>query len=342
MELGHGVSVELAARAIGQQGLFQGRSDAAGGAALLDVAPQWRPTDHDTLFVWTRFAAGNGLNVITPTRLPPYGGDLAEDVRGIDDTDRSYLMEAWYRRRIAKEHLGEFHLTAGIVDIARFIDDNQYANDQEAQFMNAAFVNVAKNVLPNYEPAVVAQWDAGPWSLRLAGVFGSLDNTAHLDYGAGELVYALPTRWGTGHYRLLGFLSGPGHPAPGGHSHDRRIEAVAVNLDQPLPGGIGVFFRGSMQAERGNAVYRAMASGGLVLAGSAWGRADDRIGLAYAWLDGMAHEDLTETHAVELFWQWQLGEALDVTVDLQWLHDAYGGGEDVTAWIPGVRANLVF
>ncbi len=341
-DLGHGLSVDLALRGIGQHGVFSGPASRAGGAALLDVAPRWEPTPDDVVFLWARFAAGNGLNAHTPTVLAPYGGDLGDDVRGIDGTDRSYLLEGWVQRRIPMKGLGVFRLTLGIVDVARFIDENDYANDQDGQFMNQALVNVAKSVLPNYEPAAVLQWDRGPWSLRAAGVLGSLDNSMHLDYGAGELVYTAQTPWGEGHTRVLGFLSGPGHPAPDGRMHDRRIAAVALNMDQALGDTLGVFFRGQVQAERGDGVYRSMLSGGAVWSGRAWGRPSDRVGIGYAMLEGMDHTGLRGTQLVEVYWRWRLGKAVDWSLDLQWMRDDYRHGSDVEAWIGGLRANVVF
>ncbi|HHB11594.1 MAG TPA: hypothetical protein ENK62_00130 [Chromatiales bacterium] len=342
LHLGSGVSAELGLRAIGQQGLFRGGPAEAGGALILDVAPEWRPSSRDTFFVWTRFAAGNALNQLTPTALAPYGGDLAEDVRGIDDTDRSYLLEAWYQRLIAARRAGTFRLTAGIVDIARFIDGNAYANDQDTQFMNEAFVNVAKNVLPNYEPGLVVQWERGAWSARAAGVMGSLDNSAHVDYGAVELMYTAHTDWGEGHYRLLGFLSDVGHPDPWYRNADRRIAALVLNLDQELGARAGAFLRSGFQAERGDALYRASLTAGLVVFGHSWGRPRDRVGIAAGYLEGMAQHDLSQTEVAEFYWRWHLGTAVDLSLELQWMHDEYERGKDVTAWVSGLRANAVF
>lgn len=46
-----------------------------------------------------------------------------------------------------------------------------------------------------------------------------------------------------------------------------------------------------------------------------------------------------------LHWLGAAGDSaptMDVSLGLQWMEDVYDRGADVTAWIPGLRVNLVF
>lgn len=57
----------------------------------------FRPTHSSTLFLKLGFAAGKGLNDVTPFVIPPWGADLQNDVENINGSGRDYLLEAWYR-----------------------------------------------------------------------------------------------------------------------------------------------------------------------------------------------------------------------------------------------------
>ncbi len=59
-----------------------------------------RPNEVDEIFFRLGFAAGNGLNNVSPFILPPWGGDLEDDVKGINGRSRDYLLIAWYSTTI--------------------------------------------------------------------------------------------------------------------------------------------------------------------------------------------------------------------------------------------------
>ena len=98
----------------------------------------YNPTEQDQLFVKLGFAAGNGLNEVSPFVLAPWAADLEADVKDINGRDRSYLLEAWYAHTFKLAEDNSLQITGGIIDPAFYVNENAYANDEYTQFMNEA------------------------------------------------------------------------------------------------------------------------------------------------------------------------------------------------------------
>jgi porin len=98
----------------------------------------YRPSQHDILFLKLGFAAGNGLNEVSPFNLSTWGADLHDDVINVSGSGRSYFLEAWYEHVFAMGRDQSIALTLGIIDASQFLDQNAYANDEYNQFMNPA------------------------------------------------------------------------------------------------------------------------------------------------------------------------------------------------------------
>ena len=52
----------------------------------------YRPSQRDTLFLKLGFAAGNGLNEVSPFNLSAWGADLHDDVINVSGSGRDYLL----------------------------------------------------------------------------------------------------------------------------------------------------------------------------------------------------------------------------------------------------------
>ena len=52
----------------------------------------YRPSQHDILFLKLGFAAGNGLNDVSPFNLSTWGANLHDDVINVSGSGRSYLL----------------------------------------------------------------------------------------------------------------------------------------------------------------------------------------------------------------------------------------------------------
>jgi hypothetical protein len=126
----------------------------------LPVQPEllFNPTEQDQVFVKLGFAAGNGLNSVSPFVLAPWAADLQDDVKDINGRKRSYLLEAWYAHTFEIGKDNSLQIAGGIVDPAFYVNANAYANDEFTQFMNEAFVNSRNAFLPAYDRGGALVW----------------------------------------------------------------------------------------------------------------------------------------------------------------------------------------
>lgn len=101
----------------------------------------YRVSKHDSLFLKLGFAAGNGLNEVSPFNLSAWGADLHDDVINVSGSGRDYLLTAWYQHVFELDHGHSVDLTLGLIDASTYLDQNVYANDEYNQFMNPALSN---------------------------------------------------------------------------------------------------------------------------------------------------------------------------------------------------------
>jgi len=94
-----------------------------------------------------------------------------------------------------------------------------------------------------------------------------------------------------------------------------------LSIDQTLHESLGVFARYGRQNEDAAVDYRALASVGLNLKGPVWGRADDSLGVGYAWLDG-GNSDIEKSQVLEMYVNFVLTPQVNVTLDLQRMTDS--------------------
>ena len=137
------------------------------GRGALPFQPEFsfRPTEKDELFALLGFAAGNGLNDVSPFVLRPWAAPLEDDVKNINGTDRDYLLTAWYKHTF---EFGETHalgLTGGLIDATDYLDNIVYSEEEFTQFMNEALVNGPNTFLPSFDIGGAFQWGMGDLSL---------------------------------------------------------------------------------------------------------------------------------------------------------------------------------
>ena len=74
----------------------------------------YRPSQQNTLFLKLGFAAGNGLNDVSPFNLSTWGANLHDDVINVSGSGRDYLLEAWYEHVFDMGRDKSIGLTLGI------------------------------------------------------------------------------------------------------------------------------------------------------------------------------------------------------------------------------------
>lgn len=317
-------------------------TDNAGrGAAVLDLGANFHPTNADEFQVTLSFAAGNGLNYLNLFSLAPYADDLEDDLKDINGRNRDYLLEAWYKHTFALSKDVSLGITGGIIDATAYIDDNKFANDEVAQFMNEAFVNHKNVNLPSYDLGGVLELDISNFSAR--GLFMSTKNEEGREYNyyAMQLGYKIDTPLGEGNYRIYGFTTNEKFQNWNG-TGEESFQGFGISADQKLSSIIGVFARLGWQNDAAVIDHEAAYSGGININGKLWGRENDEIGLGYAYLNGTDKCDLDNTNAFETYAKFKISKFSDISLDVQYINDNLRHDEDRKGFIYGVRVNAYF
>jgi hypothetical protein len=324
---------------------IKGRDNAGRGAAVLDLGANFHPTDADEFQVTLSFAAGNGLNYLNLFSLTPFSDDLEDDLKDINGKNRDYLLEAWYKHTFALSKDVSLGITGGIIDATAYIDDNKFANDEVAQFMNEAFVNHKNVNLPSYDLGGVIELNISDFSIRALMMntkFESEDDIfTNYDYYALQLGYTLNTSLGEGNYRIYGFITNDKFPCWDGEDVD-RLQGYGISIDQELSKIIGIFARAGWQDDTAVIDHDNIYSAGLNINGKLWGREKDEIGLAYAYLNGADKVDIDNTNAVEAYAKFKMSEFSDITFDIQYVNDEIKDSDDREGIVYGIRINAYF
>jgi porin len=315
--------------------------DACRGAVPFQAEVGFRPSETNELFFKLGFAAGNGLNPVSPFLLAPWAADLEDDVKDINGRGRDYLLAAWYKHTFALANESSLGASIGILDSTDYLDGNAYANDEYTQFMNEAFVNSGSYGLPSYDTGAALEWESGNWSARAIGMsVGENDDGNGFTFWGVEAAYRAETALGEGNYRVT--LAGASEEFldPEGEQKEDRL-AWGISFDQAFGEVVGGFLRLGWQTDDAAVTHKALYSGGLNLQGVGWGREADNVGVGYAYLDG-GNLDVSSTQVAELYYRFGVNEYLGITADVQYMSDEYEEDSDVEGWVLGVRAVAAF
>ena len=204
-------------------------------------------------------------------------------------------------------------LTVGKFSVVDIFDTNAYAHDPRSDLLNWSIIDSGAFDYAadawGYTFGAAAEWTTGNWSFR-GGLFdlSSTPNgkTVERNFGEYELVGEVENRYEfdghAGKMKLLGFVNQGrmaryddavrlaqetgGIPDVASVRHFSSRPGFALNLEQELAPGIGVFARasandGSKEAYEFTEINRSV-TGGLSIKGLRWGRASDTFALAVA------------------------------------------------------------
>ncbi len=136
--------------------VFQQISNYGAFYNITNVFFDYQFTKNDHLFISGAVAFGNGVvnhMYNLGYSVEPTGANLEDYVENINDTGRKHLLEFWYHRTF-----GKFDFVTGLMDSASFVDENEYANDENIQFLNNAFVNNPVVPLPSFNPGIYLRY----------------------------------------------------------------------------------------------------------------------------------------------------------------------------------------
>jgi high affinity Mn2+ porin len=210
-------------------------------------------------------------------------------------------------------------LTVGKFSVVDIFDTNTYAHDPRSDFLNWSVIDAGAFDYAadawGYTYGAAAEWNRSSWTLR-AGLFemSPVPNgkVVKVDFNArmavleweirhdwagqpGKLkLLAFSNRAAMGSYRDAVRLGQQAGMAPDVALVRRRASraGVAVNVEQALAPDLGVFARasandGGKEAYEFTEINRSL-SAGLQLKGTAWGRANDKAGVA-AVINALSH-----------------------------------------------------
>ncbi len=281
----------------------------------------YRPTRHDRLFLKLGFAAGNGLNDVSPFNIPSWGADLEDDVENINGSGRDYLLEAWYEHVFEFDRRNRLGVTLGIIDASQYLDQNAYANDEYSQFMSPALSNAPNTFFPSYDFGIAAEWYIGDWAL--SGVLMDVHQVNSPDkytfYGL-QAGYRLDTKYGTGNYRIS--LNGDRDFIDEAGRSKQKNDIVIISIDQQFGNKIGAFTRVGWRVDDELINYRAIYSGGIDIRGATWGRILDNIGIGLVYLDG-GNRRIIRSRIAEAYYRMVINPYLAFTADIQYMRDEY-------------------
>ncbi|MCP4615432.1 MAG: outer membrane beta-barrel protein [Bradyrhizobium sp.] len=281
-------------------------------------------------------------------------------------------VESSYGQMSGKRDISRLTLQVGKFAVHDVFDNNQYAQDPRLDFLNwsiwaaGAFDYPADKVGLTY--GAVAELNQQSWAVR-GGYFliGNQSNSNNFDmavFRRGGYVAELEERYSLfslpGKLRVTGWInesfSGSFREAvglvslnPGLDPNDaivavrrgRPMYGYIVNLEQSLTDDIGAFARWSWNSGKNEISaftdINASLAFGTSIKGTAWGRSDDRIGLAAAFnsisteyrdflavggtgvLVGDGMLNYRAERVLEAFYAWRLARNTTLTFDYQFL-----------------------
>ncbi len=267
-------------------------------------------------------------------------------------------------------------ITFGKMDIFGFFDQNTAAGDETRQFLNSVFVHNplldagrevgvdANGFQPGFIIGYTNSFDkTQPWRLSL-GVFGTGERGANYQTSLSQpLLFAqaetqLKLFDGlTGNYRIYAWNRSSGEDFDYLTTQQKtRHTGIGVSVDQRVGDGITLFGRyGNLI--KGELPFNQAVAVGAQISGSYWGRGADALGVGFSWLKtGSGYKNATydwngtpltfvpsgaETIA-ELYYRYRLSPQFELSPDFQWLTQGGGNPDAKSAYLFGLRANIVY
>ncbi len=228
--------------------------------------------------------------------------DLGGDTQKVDGAANQFSGSQTANRLV---------FTVGKFAVTDIFDNNKYAHDPRNDFMNWALIDTGTFDYAadpwGFTYGAAAEWYQGDWTVR-GGIFdlSVVPNDVELDphFAQFQWVGEIERRydlWGQpGKVAVTGFLSRGrmgsfsdaialaaatgGVPATSAVRQYTSRGGVSFNLEQQITADLGVFARagvtnGNIEPYEFSDIDRTAAAG-LALAGKAWGRPNDTVGLA--------------------------------------------------------------
>ena len=322
------------------------------------------------LFFHLRAGQGEGLQFVSPTYTAT-PNSTAFFLQNSEDS-ATVLGEAWYQfgyplTQTRSGALPRIEGTFGKIDLFGFFDGNEIADNENAAFLNNVFVH---NPLLDsggaiggdsygFQPGVIGSYasdinSVNHWKASL-GVFGTaggagFDSTFSKPFVIGQWEYnGRVLRDRPGNYRIYAWTNGQFFPYNDDTGTTTRETGWGFSIDQEVaPRSLTVFARYG-HSFSGPVRFNNAVTVGAQLNGYHWGRQEDRIGLAYGWLDTSSgfkaaaptvygYSPTGAEQDIELYYAWQVNKNFQLSPNVQWIVQPGGDANAQNLWVLGLRA----
>ena len=325
-----------------------GVGDAAEGSYSLDVTVDKNFDFGGELYVDVNAADGAGVD----QDLQVFSG---VNYNAVDSHDRLSISEAWYQQKF-----GAFSARAGKFDPSCFIDTNNYANDETAQFLSWIFVDSPVVEFPIEDAAGLGlSGDFGPVGFDCSVSDTKPDLVDMFDnvFMGGQLWLKPKFLGREGTYRFIGWRNNRFHTRWLEPDQDRESShGYGVSFDQEITPAIGVFARYGWQDPKvflndADFSLEKSFSFGPQVKGALWGRKDDVVGFAYGrifaskeYKEATGRLGRPENH-LECYYNCRLNKHFSLSPDFQVIWSPFGrdaANGDTTVMVFGLRGQLDF
>ncbi|MFH2137671.1 MAG: carbohydrate porin [Candidatus Omnitrophota bacterium] len=251
-------------------------------------------------------------------------------------------------------------LTFGKIDSSSYIDANEYAGDECAQFLGSMF-----------KRSPVIEFPDNTIGIRLGVLAADVveieaitaDGDADFNQIADSLWWAVqanlkPELMGrAGNYRVYYWYNDAPHTKWNAAAKIKEEgSGFGVSFDQEITDDVGIFLRCGWQQDEAaldttTFSLESSYSAGMQFNGTLWGRDEDVLGFAYGFIYPSDEykkagnlQAKTEGHA-ELYYNYRVNENLSVTPDIQMITNPYGKDAvngTSTILVGGIRTQIDF
>lgn len=288
---------------------------------------------------------GNGLY----DELSGFNGYNAD---AMDDDADLQISEVWYEHSFKD---GMIVSTFGKMDVTRWFDANEAANDECSQFLADVFVNNIAVEFPDYAyGSRIALTLSEIFDLSFAALDADSDFEDIFDenFLIAELGIRPKINNLQGNYRIYGWHNSGDKTEIDDPSKMRENGyGFGISMDQTITQAVTAFARIGWQDANVYEVEYAWSLG-LQLAGGLWGRDDDVFGIAYArsvtgedYRDNLRNSGMRTSAAedtIEAYYNIKLNDNISISPDIQFANNMAGEENTDAVWILGVRAQLDF
>ncbi len=260
------------------------------------------------------------------------------------------ITEAWYEHQFSE---GLVTLTIGKLNLTNYFDVNEVANDETTQFLSDGFVN---NITVEFVDGPALRLTASPSELIDISIAAQSDGWDDLDEKNFLIAGAnIKPKFGElqGNYRLYVWTNGSDHTDVNDATKTgERGTGYGISADQQILENLMLFARlGIRDDDLTEYAFDTAWSGGLALTGSAWGRDNDVLGLAYGESILANHkEDALRAAGTtpgneghfEVYYSLALNEYVVISPDIQIITNAKGDNDYKTVVAGALRGQFTF